>query len=196
MNTQASFLPLLTEYYQRIYAQAQAASSPLLADGIDTLSGTPVNWTYPDGNQVPMSNFASQQNFMRGLSAMTLITGEKHYQEQANLITEYFLNHYTDKESGLFHWGGHRFIHRDTGHIEGPTSKECVHELKHHFPFYELLHQVAPETTKKYLQGFWAAHVIDWNKLDLSRHGEYGKTLPENIFSRTEPQPVVDPDKW
>ncbi|MCE0496055.1 pectate lyase [Vibrio salinus] len=191
-----SFLPLLNDYYQRMTKQAQAKSTPLLADGIDVHNGRPVYWAYPDGSRAPMSNFASQQNFMRGLVALSEITGNAHYREQAHQLTQYFLEHYSDPKSGLFHWGGHRFINRDTGDIEGPAGKACVHELKHHFPFYDLLHQVSPEKTTKYLQGFWAAHVSDWHKLDLSRHGEYGQPFPDRIFHQFEPHQVVDPSLW
>ncbi|MEI8635077.1 hypothetical protein P4S72_29605 [Vibrio sp. PP-XX7] len=105
MIAHQSFLPLLHEYYQRIHAQARAEKTPLLADGIDTLTGQPVCWTYPDDTQVLMSNFASQQNFMRGWVALSLITDNNTYQEQARQLTDYFFDHYVDKESGLFHWG-------------------------------------------------------------------------------------------
>ncbi len=191
-----AFLPLLKEYYQRVITSARSAHSPLLADGIDTLTGEPVLWTYPDGVQVPMSNFASQQNLLRALCAMTTVTGDEQYRAQAECTTAYFFSRYQDQNSGLLHWGGHRFVHLNSGNIEGPASKECVHELKHHFPFYDLLHQVAPAQTCLFLQGFWAAHVNDWEKLDLSRHGQYGKGFNAPIFSQHIPGPVVDPARW
>jgi pectate disaccharide-lyase len=196
MATHLSFLPLLNDYYQHTYELAKAKHTPLLADGIDTVNRTPVCWTYPDGTQVPMSNFASQQNFMRGLMALSTITGKTSYRDCAIQTTNYFLKHYVEHVSGLFHWGGHRFINWQTGDIEGPASKECVHELKHHFPYYDLLYQIDPETTKQFLHGFWAAHVLDWGKLDLSRHGQYDKQPPKNVFRSYEPQLVVDPTQW
>lgn len=113
-----------------------------------------------------MSNFASQQNLMRGYLALSMLTGNNLYLHEAQNITEYFLENYADKASGLLQWGGHRFVNLETGDIEGPASKECVHELKHHFPFYDLLFQMQPEATENFLKGFWAAHVTDWEKLD------------------------------
>ncbi|NGZ13700.1 pectate lyase [Vibrio aestuarianus] len=191
-----SFLPLLTDYYQNLFDYAKASKTSLLADGVDRQTHKPINWTYPDNKQVPMSNFASQQNFLRGLVALTIITKNERYAKQAFDVTQYFLEHYVDPASGLFHWGGHRFINQDSGEIEGPASKECVHELKHHFPFYDLLHQVSPDKTERFLQGFWAAHVSDWQKLDLSRHGQYGKQFASDIFKQHTPQAVVDPAQW
>lgn len=194
--TRHSHLPLLTDYYQRLLQLATSPNSPLLADGIDTNTLHPVHWTYPSGEQVPMSNFASQQNFLRGLIALSLITDNTAFKEQAHHISHYFLEHYVDKASGLFHWGGHRFIHWQNGNIEGPASKECVHELKHHFPFYELLYEVNPQTTKQFLKGFWAAHILDWEKMDLSRHGEYSRTFEPDLFALHQPKAVVNPDLW
>jgi pectate disaccharide-lyase len=190
-----SRLSMLAEFYQRQIELAQSHYSPLLADGIDTFTEQTAHWTYPDGRRVPMSNFASQQNFLRGLIGLSVITGKAEYRDVAESITRYFLENYVDAKSGLFHWGGHRFVNLDSGEIEGPESKASVHELKHHFPYYDLLHRVSPEITEKYLQGFWAAHVLNWDQLDLSRHGEYGKAIPSDLFQSHQPQPVVDPVK-
>ncbi|WP_432454629.1 MULTISPECIES: hypothetical protein [unclassified Agarivorans] len=194
-DTRQSYLPLLTDYYQKLYSLAKASDTPLLADGLDSRDNSAIQWTYPDGTKVPMSNLASQQNFFRGLVALSTITGEACFADQAKQTVDYFLEHYVDQASGLFHWGGHRFIHRDNGNIEGPASKECVHELKHHFPFYDFLYQVAPETTQNFLKGFWSAHVLDWNKLDLSRHGQYLTPCPDDVFQQHQPSAVVDPSK-
>ncbi|ELM6619989.1 pectate lyase [Vibrio fluvialis] len=194
--TRHSHLPLLMDYYQRLLQLATSPTSPLLADGLDIHTLQPVHWTYPDDQRVPMSNFASQQNFLRGLTALSILTQDPGFDQQARHITAYFLDHYVDDASGLFHWGGHRFIHWQNGNIEGPASKECVHELKHHFPFYAFLHQVNPAKTETFLKGFWAAHVSDWEKLDLSRHGEYGQPFAPDLFARHQPQPVVDPALW
>jgi len=195
-DSRFSFLPILTQYYQRAVDVAKASNSPLIADGIDVTDASPVLWQYPDGRSVPMSNFASQQNFLRGLVSLEIVTGETIFLEHATEISRYFLDHYVDKESGLFHWGGHRFIHRDSGQIEGPATKECVHELKHHFPYYDFLHEIDAKATEKYLSGFWYAHVSNWQKLDLSRHGEYGKPCPDDVFQRFDIHPVVEPAMW
>lgn len=191
-----SFLPLLKDYYQHVLTHALNPNTPLLADGLDTLTDKPVYWTYPDATTAIMSNFASQQNFLRGLCGMTQVTGDEKWQQTAEQVTHYFLDNYCDSASGLFNWGGHRFINQQTGEIEGPASKERVHELKHHFPFYDFLHQVDAKKTEDFLHGFWASHVLDWQKLDLSRHGQYGQKPIDNVFSHYQPEPVVDPNKW
>ncbi len=102
--TRHSHLPLLMDYYQRLLQLATSPTSPLLADGLDIHTLQPVHWTYPDGQRVPMSNFASQQNFLRGLTALSILTQDPGFDQQARHITAYFLDHYVDDASGLFHW--------------------------------------------------------------------------------------------
>ena len=189
-------LPLLSDYYQRVLKKAQSPTLPLLADGIDVFTGQPACWQYPEGNSAPMSNFASQQNFLRGLIALSTITGDEDYHQQAKTLAQYFLDHYVDAESALFQWGGHRFINWQNGQIEGPANKERVHELKHHFPYYDFLHAIEPEKTERFIRGFWAAHILSWEKLDLSRHGEYGHSFTNNIFSLHTTIDVVEPSLW
>ena len=195
-DSRVSLLPIVKRFYQQSLDLGKASHSPLMADGIDVKTLKPAKWIYPDGVEVPMSNFASQQNLMRGYLALSMLTGNNLYLHEAQNITEYFLENYADKASGLLQWGGHRFVNLETGDIEGPASKECVHELKHHFPFYDLLFQMQPEVTESFLKGFWAAHVTDWEKLDLTRHGEYGKEFPADLFKIHQPKEVVDPAKW
>ncbi|MFE8049967.1 pectate disaccharide-lyase PelW [Brenneria goodwinii] len=170
-------------------------STPLLADGFDVLNMEPVVWQFPDGHRAPISNFASQQNWLRTLCAMSAVTGENQYQQQAESLSRYFLHHFVDDKSGLFYWGGHRFINLDTLKSEGPESKALVHELKHHLPYYALLHRVDAEKTRHFLQGFWNAHVEDWDALDLGRHGDYAKPRDPDVFLHPC-RDVVDPAKW
>ncbi|MEE3649386.1 MULTISPECIES: pectate disaccharide-lyase PelW [unclassified Brenneria] len=176
-------------------AHSRTNPTPLLADGFDVRSMEPVVWRFPDGRNAPISNFASQQNWLRTLCAMSIISGESRYQQQAEALSRYFLNHFVDENSGLFYWGGHRFINLDTLQSEGPESKAQVHELKHHLPYYALLHRVNAEKTLNFFQGFWNAHVEDWDSLDLGRHGDYAKPRDADVFLHPR-RDVVDPAQW
>ncbi|EHD21670.1 MULTISPECIES: pectate disaccharide-lyase PelW [Brenneria] len=176
-------------------ASSRSNPTPLLADGFDVLSHNPVVWQFPDGHSAPISNFASQQNWLRTLCAMSVITGENNYQQQAATQTAYFLANFVDAHSGLFFWGGHRFINLDTLQSEGPQSKALVHELKHHLPYYALLHRIDGAKTLNFLQGFWNAHVEDWNSLDLGRHGDYAKPRDPDVFQHPR-YDVVNPAQW
>ncbi len=74
-----SNLSLLTNYYQRILDQFLNHDLYLLADGADTLTNKPVYWTYPDGTKAVMSNFASQQNVLRALVGLSVVTKNDHW---------------------------------------------------------------------------------------------------------------------
>ncbi|MGR7923101.1 hypothetical protein ACU6RQ_18705 [Zobellella denitrificans] len=191
-------LGLLTDYYRRVLNRCRSTEHelPLLADGIDTRNGEPVRWHQQDGRRPVVSNFASQQNFLRGLVAMSVVTGEAGFQQAADDLTRCMLERFRDPVGGLLYWGGHRFVERDGLTLEGPQGKHQVHELKHHFPFYEQLHRVDPDKALALLRGFWQAHVDDWAVLDLSRHGEYGRPAPADLFRRHRPVDVVDPARW
>ncbi|CNC48955.1 pectate lyase [Yersinia pseudotuberculosis] len=171
---------------------SQLNPSPLLADGFDVLTHQPVVWEFPDGHHTPISNFASQQNWLRTLDALSLVTQDPQYHQQAQVQSGYFMQHGVHNESGLFYWGGHRFLNLDTLKTEGPASKDQVHELKHHLPYYDLLVAIDREKTLNFLQGFWHAHVEDWQTLDLGRHGNYSKQRDPQVF--THPRyDVVNP---
>ncbi len=196
-TTLNEWLAALDSHIARVSQAAQSRKnpSPLLADGFDIATQEPVVWKFPDGHDAPIANFASQQNWLRTLSAMSVITGDARYEQQATIYTDYFFQHYVDENSGLFYWGGHRFINLDTLGSEGPESKAMVHELKHHLPYYTLLHRVNAEKTLNYLQGFWNAHVEDWQQLDLGRHGDYAKKRDPNVFEHAR-HDVVNPALW
>jgi pectate lyase len=64
------------------------------------------------------------------------------------------------------------------------------HELKHHYPFYEMMWEVDPEATRRFIEAFWNAHVLDWRTLDMNRHGDYDLPMGDlwdSHFEGTEP---------
>lgn len=55
----------------------------------------------------------------------------------------------------------------------GDTA-DSPHELKNAYPYYELMYEVNPTATAKFITAFWNAHVYNWRTLEISRHGQYG----------------------
>lgn len=174
-----------------IHGKSKNNPTPLIADGINTLTYEPVKWIYPSKKEVSISNFASQQNFLKILQGLTAVTGDEKYLNTAKETTKYFLNNYTSSNN-LFYWGGHRFINLDTGELEGPQNKNEVHELKTHFPDYDFLYKVDNQKTVNYIKSFWNAHVENWKTMDMSRHGSYSKKYDDKLFLKPIPKDVVD----
>jgi pectate lyase len=149
--------------------------SPLLANGVNVFTHEQLEWRFSDGSKAVISDFAAQQNLMRVLSALSAITGNPRYKAAAKAQAAYYFAHFQDV-GGLLHWGGHRFVDLRTLTALGTAPGETgVHELKNMFPFYDLLYEVNPQATIRYINAFWSAHVYNWRTLEISRHGEYGR---------------------
>lgn len=151
--------------------------TPVFFDGCDTFSGKPVIWRNVDGTEWALSNLASQQNLFRFLVALTELTGEQKYKQAAKDAIAWHFDH--ADASGLIHWGGHCFLDLNTLKVVGPENKNLFHELKHHCPFYELMYEVDPQATAKLIKAMWNCHVTDWDNMQMSRHGEYGRRFDE-----------------
>lgn len=184
------------EFYSNVLRDGKSKTNPtpLFADGINILTNSPVEWIFPNGEKVKISNFANQQNFLRTLVSLTEVTGDQKYKITAINTSKYFMDNFIN-ENKLFYWGGHRFLNLDTLATVGPQNKNQVHELKNLFPYYEFLYQINPEATKNYVIAFWNAHVEDWDTLDMGRHGNYNKKFNPNIFKEHLPKNIVNPRK-
>lgn len=176
-------------------------NTPLLADGINVQTGEPLEYVY-DGqigvrgeggepNSWIMHNLANQQNLFRTLIALTNITGDPKYREAAEKAFRYHFD-VLRSDCGLLRWGGHQIIDLRTlkpvGHSWRANSH--VHELNVVLPFYELMWDVDKDATIKFVRAHWNAHILDWNKLDFNRHGNFGRSMGQlwdNEFKYPEP---------
>jgi pectate lyase len=155
--------------------------SPLLAGGINVYTKEHLKWVFPesadfpDGRAAVWSDFAVQQNFMRVLAALTNLTGDAKYKAAAKAQYAYYFAHLQDR-SGLLEWGGHRFVDLQTLSAAGTRggAPDSPHELKNAYPYYDLMYEVNPAATVKFITAFWNAHVYNWRTLEISRHGQYG----------------------
>ena len=125
-----------------------------------------------------MSNLANQQNLFRFLNSLSSLTGDPKYREAAAGATKFHFDNLMDS-SGLFNWGGHKYIDLQTLELIGPDNKGYYHELKNALPFYDFMYELNPEATTKYIRAFWNAHIYDWDELHIGRHGQYGLEIGE-----------------
>ncbi|WP_224337967.1 hypothetical protein [Haloprofundus halobius] len=145
--------------------------TPLLADAIHPSEKTALAYDARDvGDGRRLSNFAVQQEFLRTLVALTALTGEAEFRDEAERIASWVTTNLIDS-AGLFYWGGHTAYDLDADELVFHKGK---HELKFEYPFYELLFDVDAERTRCFVKAFWDAHVCDWSTLDFNRHGAWG----------------------
>ena len=173
-------LRAVVAFADRVLQHGRGAG-PLFADGVDGQTLRPVQWTYT-GTRLPadrrawvLSNLAAQQNLFRTFAGLSALTGEPRYREAACGATAHHFARLCSP-CGLLRWGGHQCVDLATGAPFGPVLGDC-HELKHVYPFYELMWEVDPAGTRRFVEAFWNAHVLDWSTLDCNRHGAYGRPM-------------------
>lgn len=176
----------LNQHYETVISAAKSTShgTSLLADGIDLTVKRPFAWQFENNQQVPVSNFASQQNWLRFLVALSNITEDEKYLDQAIKQTDFFLSLNKTRKHNLFYWGGHRFLNLESTEEIGPIGKSNAHELKHHTPYYDFLHTIGKEQLIDYLAHFWQAHMIEPENWDFSRHGADLDYRDSDIFDK------------
>ncbi len=159
-------------------------ATPMLADHVDLSSGEPERW---EGRV--LSNLARQQHFLRVLVGLDAL-GESRFGDTARSWIGHALPAVAD-EGGLLHWGGHSTYALDE---DGPLPGN--HELKCVYPFYDYLHRVDPEGTRRFVEAFWQRHIWDWSTLLFNRHGDYGPWDRSRVWEEAEflagPLPIVD----
>ncbi len=161
--------------------------TPLLSDGINILTEEPVEWIF-NGEHFIIHNLASQQNLFRTFVALSNLTGDNKYREAARDAIGYHFDNLRS-DCGLLRWGGHQIIDLRTLKPVGHFDANC-HEFKNNLPFYELMWEVDSKSTIEFLRAFWNAHILDWKKLDMNRHGRYGLDMGDlwdNEFIHPEP---------
>lgn len=171
------------------YGKAYNPDTELLPDAINTLTGEPAKWVFPNRATVPYSNMANQQNFLRTLVALSTVTGNPKYKNQAVATLSEFMENYQDP-NGLFYWGGHRMINLDTLEVQSTEGPDGPHELKNMMPYYELMYEVDPDATLKFMRQLWTAHY-EWDTSDLNRHGSYSTAYDQNAFGQKIPDDII-----
>ncbi|MBU1143679.1 MAG: hypothetical protein KKH92_08565 [Firmicutes bacterium] len=171
------------------YGHEYNEDTKLIPDAINTLTGEPARWTFPNRAQVPYADIANQQNFFRTLVALSNVTGSDKYKNEAVDIMGEFMTNY-QSPNGLFYWGGHRAINLDTLEVQSTEGPNGPHELKNMMPFYELMMEVDEERTLKFMRQLWTAHFY-WSTTDMNRHGSYSTAYDTNVFGQSIPGDVI-----
>ena len=171
------------------YGHEYNEETKLIPDAINTLTGEPARWTFPNRAQVPYADIANQQNFFRTLVALSNVTGSDKYKNEAVDIMGEFMTNY-QSPNGLFYWGGHRAINLDTLEVQSTEGPNGPHELKNMMPYYELMMEVDEERTLRFMRQLWTAHFY-WSTTDMNRHGSYSTAYDTNVFGQAIPDDVI-----
>ena len=174
LNAVRTFADNVLKYGRDTYGPKH---TPLFVDGLNVNTHEPVKWISPtaiasrddittltETEEWILSNFASQQTLLRTLDGLTEITGDPKYRDAAVQAIKYAFENLRSP-NGLLYWG--EVTAYDALGDEVRSDKD-EHALKVHYPYYELMWQVSPEETKRFIEAYWSAHIIDWSNLDLT----------------------------
>lgn len=144
-------------------------TTPLFVDGINVKTDEPVTWRFPGGKDWVLVNLGNQQNFFRTLVGLTNLSGDPKYKQAAKEAIRYAFDHV--RFGGLMAWGGHMAYNATADSVVFAPDKSKTHELKSHYPFYELMWEVDPRETRMMIEEIWNSHILNWENLDFNRHG-------------------------
>jgi len=142
--------------------------TPLFVDGLNVDTLKPPVWKR-EGEEWILSNLATQQTLFRTLDGLTRATGDSRYRDAAVQSLRYAFDN-LQHPGGLLYWGGHYCYDALGDQLVGESE---THELKRNYPYYELMWQVDPERTRRYIEAVWNGHILDWETLDFNRHAKY-----------------------
>ena len=142
--------------------------TPLFVDALDLETGRPFEYDRPFEDQPGgiVCNVGYQQNWLRTLASLTRATGDPVYEREAVSSLRCYMDTMAHPTSGLFPWGGHMYYNLTMRQVVG-----YQHEFKAIYPHYELMWQVDPVATRRFIEGFFAAHVEDLETMRFNRHG-------------------------
>jgi pectate lyase len=173
------FLPAIRKFADYILRCCQEFGDErkisLIGDAIDPASR---QWARYDSAEVEadvaLSNPAYQQHLIRLFVGLTNLTEERQYEQFVSRTLRFIFDTLTDSQ-GLIYWGGHVAYDLYAEKVVYAKAKLMVHELKFNYPCYELMWEIDPDATRRFIEAFWSTHILDWSNLDFNRHGIYDK---------------------
>ena len=140
----------------------------LFVDGLHVDTYKPTIWLEKKEDRI-ISNFASQQIWMRTLAALSTVSKDPKYQQQANAtIADAFK--YVRSPDGMMYWGGHLAYDLDKDEPWGMWNNG--HEFKSHYPWFHGLYAIDQAKTKQLMESIWISHMHDWRTMLFNRHGK------------------------
>jgi hypothetical protein len=110
------------------------------------------------------------------LYALTEVTREPRYGQEADRALGFFFNHCQSPVTGLMAWGEHLYWDFETERCLGVDRS---HEVGGEWPFWDRCYRLAPGACWKFAIGQWDHQIADQQTGDFSRHAQYSKHGPQ-----------------
>jgi len=191
----------LVEYYGHIlnegrdrtrYGFSESDPNPIFAAGINRLTGEHSMWSFEHEGDTPLTDLASMTCTVKGLVAMSeIMQGEDallakakeqyskidsadYYEQAVYDAYRYYLENFWDDGCFMPYWGGHAAVNMETYEAD---LRLDTHELKDHYPMFDIMYEIDPEKTARYIKALWIGHVKDTSNLQFSRHYTFSNAL-------------------
>lgn len=119
------------------------------------------------------ANMIHDEDLFQILYALSELTGDKSYANEADKAIAYFFNNCQSPTTGLMCWGEHLywdFLNDDCGYSPNYDFHEATK-----WAFWDQAYRLAPDAAWKFVISEWDHQIHDKTTGDFSRHGRYSK---------------------
>ncbi|MHC4639125.1 MAG: hypothetical protein ACYTBV_16735, partial [Planctomycetota bacterium] len=140
------------------------------------------------------ANPQHDEDLYQVLYALSQITGERHYAQEADKTIKWFLQRCQSPVTGLLAWGEHMgwdfktetIVWKDSLH-NGGELKECItHEYARPWVLWEKSFDLASQASTRFALGLWEHQIHNHQTGSFSRHAIYTehRTFKDSEFPR------------
>jgi len=128
------------------------------------------------------ANPMHDENLYQILYALTKITGDKRYADEADRTLKWFFENCQSPTTGLLAWGEHigwdftdeyLIKYRKSTHHGGTMQEYNTHEFARPWVLWQRCFEIAPEACERFAAGLWNHQIGDQNTGNFSRHANY-----------------------
>jgi hypothetical protein len=141
------------------------------------------NWRIRNRDRMTTgANPMHDQNLYQVLYALTEITGEERYAQEADKTITWFFEHCQSPVTGLMAWGEHMGWDfktetlakwRKGSHHGGKMQEYNTHEFARPWVLWERSFELASQACEKFAAGLWEHQIADHKTGNFSRHANY-----------------------
>lgn len=172
---------------------AQRYAEALLEHGRDTSGSQPSplfavamnRQNYQRGNFPAIAGIRSSDRILNGanpmhdanlyqvLYALTALTGNARYGEEADRTLTFFFEHCQSPQTGLMAWGEHLGWDFDRDALSG--GKAETHEFFRPWVLWDRCFALAPEACLRFARGLWENQIHNHETGEFSRHARWSR---------------------
>ena len=176
LNAVKAYADAIIEHGRDSYGQVR--SPVFVAGGVDLKTNQFVRRKLEgqgirEGDRAYGANPHHDLNLYQTLYALTRLTGDKKYEQEADKALKWFFKNCQSPNTGLFAWGEH--LHWDV------TAEECrgrdLHEFYRPWVLWERSFELAPKACETFAKGLWDHQVYNHSG-DFNRHAKWSEHGP------------------